>query len=292
MTSTALDPAATRLNEAVYQLKTGQPVDAVRGLEDRLKVDAARYHNAVAKGVDGIKEELEALASVSCTSEKAEIMEWTNYILCEPASEKEYNNGLRDKDRSGMRLAGFVAHENARAAGLTVAEVAGLRFYSTHLYRFMNIPLRDDERYLQDKACPLPVTTYFAVQGIKKLRALKVGRPFPITLWRGMRNRTIAENFRSDGGTELAFMSTTSSLEVAVRYSLSREALLLRITVPDFMAVGADLRWLSAFPGEAEVLYPPLTYLKPTGRRQEVSLAGGAGEQLRFTVVEVTPVLG
>ena len=32
--------------------------------------------------------------------------------------------------------------------------------------------------------------------------------------------------------------------------------------------MGADVQWLSAFPGEAEILYPPLTYLKPTGRLQ------------------------
>ena len=33
---------------------------------------------------------------------------------------------------------------------------------------------------------------------------------------------------------------------------------------------GADLAWCSAFPGEKEFLFPPLTYLKPTGRREEV----------------------
>ena len=34
------------------------------------------------------------------------------------------------------------------------------------------------------------------------------------------------------------------------------------------MAMGADVQWLSAFPHEAEILYLPLTYLKPTGRSQ------------------------
>ena len=58
---------------------------------------------------------------------------------------------------------------------------------------------------------------------IKELRALNGERPFPVTLWRGMRNRNIADRYHSAGGEELAFMSTTSSL--------SREALLL-IVVP------------------------------------------------------------
>ena len=52
------------------------------------------------------------------------------------------------------------------------------------------------------------------------------------------------------------------------------------------MQYGAELQWLSAFPHEAEVLYPPLTYLQPTGRTQIVELRG-----YRFTVVEVEPHL-
>ena len=291
MKSQALDPAATRLNEEVYQMKTGKPVDAVRGLEDRLKVDTAKFHLLAAKGVEGIKEELEELASASIIAERNEILEWMRYVLYEPASEKEYDNGRRDKGRNGERLQDFATHENALATGLTQPEVAALRIYSTHIYKYMNGALRDDERYSRGEACPLPVTTHFAVQGIRKLRGLKADRSFPITLWRGMRNRAIADNFQASGGTELAFMSTTSSLEVAVRYSLSRESLLLKFVVPDFLSVGADLQWLSAFPSEAEILFPPLTYLKPSGSTQKVTLQHG-GEQLRFTFVEVAPILG
>lgn len=51
-----------------------------------------------------------------------------------------------------------------------VVQVAALRLYTTDAYRFMNGPLRDDDRYRRGEACPLPVTTHFAVQGIKKLR--------------------------------------------------------------------------------------------------------------------------
>jgi len=38
---------------------------------------------------------------------------------------------------------------------------------------------------------------------------------------------------------------------------------LLRLRTSTFMQRGADLSFLSAFPGEAEVLFPPLTFLKP-----------------------------
>ena len=53
-------------------------------------------------------------------------------------------------------------------------QVASLRLYTTAVYQHMNEPLRDDNRYQKGKACPLPVLTHYAVQGIKKLRALHV----------------------------------------------------------------------------------------------------------------------
>ena len=83
----------------------------------------------------------------------------------------------------------------------------------------------------------------------------------------------------------------TMNLGVAVRYSLSQQSLLFKVTVPDFMTMGADVQWLSAFPSEREILYPPLTYLKPTGRKQIVPVER-KGERFLFTVVEVHPQLG
>ena len=52
------------------------------------------------------------------------------------------------------------------------------------------------------------------------------------------------------------------------------------------MERGADLTFLSAFPGEREFLYPPLTYLQPVGpaRPQKATLAGA-----NFLVLEVEP---
>ena len=47
------------------------------------------------------------------------------------------------------------------------------------------------------------------------------------------------------------------------------------------MELGADISWVSMFPGEAEVLYPPLTYLKPMFK-QEIRNLGG-------TVITVKP---
>ena len=79
-------------------------------------------------------------------------------------------------------------------------------------------------------------------------------------------------------------MSTTTSLSIASHYGNSANSLLFKIKVTNALQCGANLQWLSAFPSEEEVCYPPLTYLQPTGYKQTVQL----GES-RFTIVEVVP---
>ena len=78
-------------------------------------------------------------------------------------------------------------------------------------------------------------------------------------------------------------MSTTTDLMVALKYSKSGSPFILKIRSRGFEDRGSGISGLSAFPGEKEVLFPPLTYLSPTGRTQKV------GD--RFTIVEVTPRL-
>ena len=83
-------------------------------------------------------------------------------------------------------------------------------------------------------------------------------------------------------------MSATTSLAVAARYAFSEKSLLFLLKIPSFMQYGAQLRWISAFPGEEEVLFPPLTYLQPTShdRTEQVEVGGCV-----FHVVEVEPHL-
>lgn len=105
-------------------------------------------------------------------------------------------------------------------------------------------------------------------------------------LWRGMKNLKIATEFMAElrGGTEVAPVSTTCDFRVAARYGVSDNSLLFKIKVDNVLHCGADMQWLSAFPDEAEVCYPPLTYLQPTGRTQIIYEAG-----LHITVCEVVP---
>jgi hypothetical protein len=316
----------TKIFEPGYMLQTGLPETAARGLEDRMCVQTIRskYYERIAKEVEGIQDEVSELTAGSADSEEVsnvqEIKALLHYIRFEPTSEKRYKNGVRDHGRCSMTLSNFMSDPKVAAAGLSEAEVVAMRLYTTIAFLFMNGPLRDDNRHRRGEPCPLPVTTYFAWNGVKKLRALHVGSGETI-LWRGMRNREVANCFMQQGGTELAFMSTTSDLNVAVRYCISHQSLIFKIVSTSFMSMGADIQWLSAFPGEAEILYPPLTYLKPTGRTQVIpsllevhDLASRIrltylclhfyfllsqvvefqryGQKFFFTVVEVQPQLG
>jgi hypothetical protein len=81
-------------------------------------------------------------------------------------------------------------------------------------------------------------------------------------------------------------MSTTTDIATAVSYCLSSKSLIFKIVTKNGLQRGADLQWVSAFPAEAEILYPPLTYLQPTGRTQVIQV-----HKCLFTVVEVNPTL-
>ena len=172
---------------------------------------------------------------------------------------------------------------------------------TTAAYWRINNPLRDRKRYAERRSHPLPATVYYIQDGIKKLRAAIVEANnseskhgskqsgSSTVLWRGMKNVKVGDRFKNEGGTELAPMSTTSDLNIAIEYgTCSTGSLIFKIQVPDALASGADLEWLSAFPTEAEVLYPPLTFLRPTGRMQSLtSEVSGA----QVTIMEVTPDL-
>ena len=121
-----------------------------------------------------------------------------------------------------------------------------------------------------------------------------------------MRDLRVNERFLSQGGSELAPMSATSDLSVAVQYARSdvggsqggtdgdsfngssfrrsNASLLFRIQAHSFMEHGANLAFLSIFPQEAEYCYPPMTYLRPTGRLHTVVF-----DSVRYTVVDVQP---
>ncbi len=290
-TEATVGAEGTRFFEPAYELQTGLPEDAARGLQDRMRVDPAAFYTRLAKGVDGIEEEALEFAARSPV-DGAQLCEVVDYVLNQQTSEKAYPNGIRDQGRGSVRPTDFTSHPRAQEAGLSEVDVLSLRVYTSIAFRYMNNPLRDDDRHARRDPVPLPALTQFANDAIRKLRVTRArAEEQRVVVWRGMRNRRLSGDFMRMGGTELAFMSTTRDLSVAARYALSQDSLLLKIVAPSFMSLGTDLRWLSMFPGEDEVVFPPLTYLRPTGRTDRVDAADADGRPVAFTVIEVTPYM-
>ncbi len=244
-----------------------------------------------------------------------------DYILNQPSAEESFWNGIRDKGRAGMRLSDFAnsavmqqlsALDPSGGAMLSMAEIASLRFYTSHSFESINAPLRDQERTVPH---PLPALTTCIQSGLKKLRALGASDASSrntIILWRGFYDMHITGDFLANGGTELAPMSTTPDVRVAVQYAINKPekdlapSLLFRIVTHNNLQRGADVRWLSMFPEEEETLFPPLTYLQATGKTHVLqhckaegtgpnssSNQSAAEEQRGFhiTIVEVTATL-
>lgn len=173
----------------------------------------------------------------------------------------------------------------ARTAELSPAHVLALRLYTTSAFTRVNEPLRLNQPH------PLPCTVGFLNEAIRRLRAVDATKGGgqgheALDLWRGIKDCRATSDFESRGGSEYAPMSATSRLEVAVRYASSGAPLLLKIATSAFINRGADLAWLSCFAEEAEYLFPPLTYLEPTGRKEEIDVDGQS-----VCVVEVVPHL-
>lgn len=307
------DPSASKFG-AANRLITGQHADAVNGLMDYMGCDdpasagAAKIEREWLALRDSLHDD-ETVAALRPHARMpdrdasldearafivAEISSWIQYVLYDQTSEAAFHNGMRDGGRGSVDLAHFLEHEHAKQAGLKAGHVVALRIYTTHLFKYLNGPLRDQKTFGKGlRPHPLPVTMMFISEGIKKLRAVYLNRikeseEKVARLYRGMRNLDVTDDFMKDraGGTEVAPMSTTTDIRVAVHYGLSPGSLLFMIKVDNFMQYGAELRWLSAFPGEAEVCFPPLTFLQPTGRTELIQ----AGENV-FKVVECVPHL-
>ena len=278
-----------------HELVVGSVTDTTAGLQNFLCLSDESMKFIREQPEQAIIDEVNKL-------DEKEIIDLLRYIREEPVSEKEYENGVRDKGRPpGTCLKDFMKDENAIRGSLSRAHVIALRLYTTSAYKFINNPLRDQNRRSENRQHPMAATVICIQEGIKKLRNVVslneeerrssggIAREETAVLWRGMKNLYVNNEFLLYGGTELAPMSTTTSFNVAVQYgTCATGSLLFKIVVPTALQHGADLRWCSAFPGEAEVLYPPLTYLKSRKRHQEIVCEEN---NIVVTIIEVEPDL-
>jgi hypothetical protein len=176
-------------------------------------------------------------------------------------------------------------------AGLGIHHVLALRLYTTSTYRSINDPMRASPPQLPH---PFAATLYYIAEAISMLREVQGKDPLLYNteqiFWRGMKDLQVAEEFFEKGGAEMACMSTTSDPTVAAEFAEEAGStgrvcpLLFKFVSKSFMSHGADISFLSVYPSEKEVLYPPLTYLRPIRRVQE-TIGGKA-----YDVVEVEPV--
>ena len=289
------------------ELVMGMADDAGRGIGPFLNYGQGEpgLYRQVSIGMPAIQEEIE----LHGTEVDQECFDYVAYQEAGSSDKKFQNGWMRDRDpatgkvypereildpaapggKRGMRLADFHAHEVSRLCQLTLEEVFVLRFYSTAGFRSINNPLRDQGRHRRGEAHGLAVLVFILSSAIKKLRAWAGTGDNKLksqNLFRGMSNRKVFETFMQDGGTELAPMSTTSELWVALKYSQGGEtATILWLRSSNFMDTGVDLAWISAYPHEQEFLYPALTYLKPINKEPLICVVGN----VRYQIVEVAP---
>ena len=239
---------------------------------------------------NAVKYDLDGAAKLD---ETHRLVNQVKYVLEEKAREVEtFHHGTRvsymlDKGHGGMRLKDFHERSEAKDARLSLSEVAALRVYTTALFRLVNGPLRrlhahnsvnDPEKLIQ-MGHPLKFTTFLIYRAVKKLRACNlfdIDMRSHVTryLWRGIANRHVNDEFMRTGGAEVACMSTSKSLKTVQIFSKNKNPLLFRLAIESPMEYGACIQWLSTVPEEDEVLYPPLTFLKPVAR-QKIKGSGG-----------------
>jgi hypothetical protein len=142
--------------------------------------------------IEGMEKEFRALNI-------EEVSELFDYILYEIASEKEYPNGIRDRNNVGKTLDDFLQHPIAIKARLNRADVAALRLYTTAVYKYINGPLRDNE----GRPHPLPITVLLIIRALRKLRRVGADELSGVSemfLWRGMKGVKTTEEFIREGG--------------------------------------------------------------------------------------------
>jgi hypothetical protein len=237
-------------------LVVGMPQEAAHGILHYMGIDSSRLALLIQGGLNSIRMEFEESGS----TEDIALMRYVLDEAATPATEMTSTGEIvRDKGHEGMRLSDFLQLPDARTAKLEPAHIAALRIYSSLGCKCVNNPLRNHE-----KPHPFAATTYFLCEALKRSRAVNAARHAmqQQEFWRGMKDLELTEEFKRSGGTELGCLSTSTSKESVARYASSAQPLIFRVVSDGFMSCGAHISWVSLYPEDEEVLYPPLTYLK------------------------------
>ena len=116
----------------------------------------------------------------------------------------------------------------------------------------------------------------------------------PQTVYRGLAGRVLPSEFwlgQGHGGVDFAVLSTTADHEVAMEYAKAKEKEAASCVMEVKMGMidrGADLSWLSQYPHEREITFPPYTGLEVLGTRVEGSVLV---VELRLNVNLMSPTI-
>jgi hypothetical protein len=202
--------------------------------------------------------------------------------------------------RAAKDLDEVMANPLMKIVGLKRAEVMSLRLYTGPMYMLYNAVLRKFPKEVFESLLGncYETTIFCIISGVSKLSKATV-IPHDRRVFRGLGGMILPKEFWSvqeggfRGGIEWGLMSTTTNRAVAVEYSgLDKQRGTVFEIAVGRIDIGADLSWVSQYPGEAEYLFPPLTFLEVVGEprvegeviifplRANVNLKGLTLEQL------------
>lgn len=125
-----------------------------------------------------------------------------------------------DTGHSGMYLKDFLDLPSSKLARLKIEHVLAVRLYSSSSYSLFNNPMRS-----KIQPHPIKFTVWALNEALKKLKKVEAKlKPDEYNkvkhLFRGMKNVTLDfDEFEQNGGTELAFMSTSMKYDVAKSFA-------------------------------------------------------------------------
>jgi len=260
------------MNENKYVgelLRLGTPIEARQGIHRSLNVSGKLLWERFSEGEEAILNEFMQNISQERDAMGWSDGDWLHYVLSQTADERTlpvgYSSTKLDKGHKGMALDDFCKHPIAVGARLDRSHVLALRLYSTSVFRSINRPLREARKH------PYPALVSRLVDGIVRLRAYQSQSDDQRTyeFWRGMRVEA-SDEFFARGTTELAFSPTMRTERKVAESMVTKDganaSVLIRLQLT-MKEAGADISWLSVFPGEGEFLFPPGTYVEPKPSR-------------------------
>lgn len=190
--------------------------------------------------------------------------DYVNSPVPSDPEEREIAEGdLRDDGNENCTLSDFLVRDQAKEAGLHLAEIVALRLYTGPGYKAINASTRNGDHSFCVTCFTLEAAIIKVAKNTKKAN-----------LVRGLSGR-MSDRFQAlyaegrplktgDVIADPGFLSTTRNLDVVTSGNYKGSTLFVitgKSVRPGLLRMGADVAWISQFPREQEVLFPQFTEL-------------------------------